>query len=593
MDMRSKRESFEEKEGKTGRRAIVLGILVLIYIYSLLPQEWHPKRFDKSEGKLSFLTPSKIDTANNNADEISNAVEHKIISGMNSNMTHNKNAAEPKDRQSKQIHGASKEEDIITGYNTTLTASPIIVGGIGDSGTRGIYSMLSAIGVNMMPPRWVLTSSKDSLIFMNTERGGWKYVENILHKRLIWEHNPDNIRLIHGPKDYITFQRSRGERTSGVGFLYKLAVWWSGGQRRTGNVANYTQEDLDAHQKGFWSWGVNVTAGILMNHKKVAEYDLLKLKRKNKIGRISLPGFKYYGFKHPRTSLMLPFLNEASIQLFGTREPRLSYYVDFNSTTPSAPTIKELPNWKFIHVIRDGRDNAFAANDKIYKQMCCKLYHLNSDPECNHQFYSQNRPRCEQHTDVEDGADVNTGDWAETVGLKHGYRWHSLRLQFHQDANAQIMEWGVRNLGLMQGYFPLRIEDFVLMKRNDTTCLKMLFEFLELPEPDKEMQSRILNVFAGHQSAYGGRLVSKTDQERRIHGLMHGDANTDESDYYGFELFGYRKDKYGTNVTCEEWIKNIPRLINETFVKNETSGELYSKLSSSKVDWRVRHGYST
>ena len=50
-------------------------------------------------------------------------------------------------------------------YNTVQPM--IIVGGIGDAGNRGVWSMLEQMGIYMGSPEVTITNTKDSKLFMH------------------------------------------------------------------------------------------------------------------------------------------------------------------------------------------------------------------------------------------------------------------------------------------------------------------------------------------------------------------------------------------------------------------------------------------
>lgn len=94
---------------------------------------------------------------------------------------------------------------------------------------------------------------------------------------------------------------------------------------------HYNIDDIPIEYRGI---GIQFVANMIIDH--------IEASKKARQGEPLAP----YGFKHPRTALVLPF---------------------FNATIPKG-------KWKYIFVIRDARDVATGDNQKLLRTSCHKIY---------------------------------------------------------------------------------------------------------------------------------------------------------------------------------------------------------------------------
>ena len=161
---------------------------------------------------------------------------------------------------------------------------PVIVGGIGDSGTRGVYEALTHFGVFLLGPENVLKSSKDSFIYMHS-------FPTTTSKGVLWQRNPSG--------------------------LYNYPI-------KHAHSLKYNESHSFFDQ---WHCGRQYVAKMINRTMMHA----IKFRAPNK-------KIDPWGFKHPRTSLLLPF------------------WLD---------SLKD--KFIFIHVIRDGKDVIEGENDSLFK----------------------------------------------------------------------------------------------------------------------------------------------------------------------------------------------------------------------------------
>ena len=459
-----------------------------------------------------------------------------------------------------------------------MGTTPFVVGGIGDSGTRGAWEMLTHLGVDMMPDDYVKTDTKDSILFMNknAKDAQWKDSERRAgnrRKAKILTTNPDGVVPFEPPAELKEFHRK--ERTTnkktdvfyGPGWTYLPYLWRSGDSadqnvKRSGSIVSSEVWDENEHRLQ-----VDAMRGIVENHRHVHRT------RDPENGHRTA-----WGFKHPRTALVLPFLQEAT-------QGKI----------------------KYVHVIRDGRDLAFSKNDKMYEGLCCLLYHQTPNKNC---LSSGTGSRCEVHDTRAETLGKHRGskklvdDSLVRPGLSH---WHAMRLQFWQDTNYQILRYGVESLGVMEGYFPLRIEDFVLeMDDVRDGCFSLFLEFLNHPlrgvrlsdpatvagrDAYGKLYHEIRSLFRGHRRPYGGTKAGGVANQREvIRALYRGDPKSHVEDYFGLPLFGYHVHKWGIDLECEEWISKLRtdgiKRLDQYARVNATNNEVYA---FGRRDWRSRH----
>ena len=169
---------------------------------------------------------------------------------------------------------------------------PIIVGGIGDSGTRGVRDVLINLGAQMLGDGYVNPKSKDSLVYMD------KYVTTTT-KGENWLRSPSG--------------------------LYNMPI------RKAHSLKyNRTTTNFD-----HWNCGRQYVAKMVSRSMSVSE----------KFRGANATKLDPWGFKHPRTALLMPFWLDSLGEKF-----------------------------VFIHVLRDGKDIIEGDNQKVFHDECSKYY---------------------------------------------------------------------------------------------------------------------------------------------------------------------------------------------------------------------------
>ena len=385
---------------------------------------------------------------------------------------------------------STSEQDNLRNY-------PIVVGGLGDSGTRAVRSTLINLGVEMLPNRWVMSTSTDSILFINNmDNGRWRMRERQTgHKEKadIFETNSDGISVLEPDEAVRAAMHDSGFPYDGhglsPGFYYMRGIY-------NGSSLVYDSNSLGDK---LWQSGVEYVKRVVQNHRIASSAHMSEAGGINKALE-SQP----WGFKHPRTALMLPLYHAA----LGDK-------------------------WKFVHVIRDGRDLAAGDNTKMHDQLCCIFYGIPTPWK----HWACSDPRCDQSR--------KGGNAASSFAAKY---------QFWQDSNAELVRWGAKHLGIEERYFPIRIEDFVL--KRDRGCLARLAKFLEIPDYDLTTAERVIwSSFDGHEGSYGGAKYSQQARERMAQ-FLESDAHL-PLDY--ISNMGYYPTQFGINVGCEEWLDNLKR----------------------------------
>ncbi|CAK9041418.1 Uncharacterized protein SCF082_LOCUS23939 [Durusdinium trenchii] len=242
-------------------------------------------------------------------------------------------------------------------------AGPVLVGGIGDSGTRGVQILLSHLGVDMGYKNHpgikdTVFFTYDSLVFMN----GAPAVP--CDRKDLSRVGPHDV---YDPilKDLHRISFTREE-------LQDDELWYLGEQL----VANITWQMY---------WQVREDARV----DKSLHPSLL------------------FGFKHPRTALLLPFYK---------------------------PVLGD--KFKFIHVLRDGRDVANGSNRQMFQGLCSDYF----GRKCKNTL--------------------------------------TQRLEFWAAMNLEVHNWGREHLGAGQ-YLMLRIEDLI---EGRAGCVRAVSDLLDLDE---------------------------------------------------------------------------------------------------------------
>ena len=127
---------------------------------------------------------------------------------------------------------STSEQDNLRNY-------PIVVGGLGDSGTRAVRSTLINLGVEMLPNRWVMSTSTDSILFINNmDNGRWRMRERQTgHKEKadIFETNSDGISVLEPDEAVRAAMKIQAFHTTAMAFrldsticeVYITGVVWS------------------------------------------------------------------------------------------------------------------------------------------------------------------------------------------------------------------------------------------------------------------------------------------------------------------------------------------------------------------------------
>lgn len=239
---------------------------------------------------------------------------------------------------------------------------PFIAGGIGDSGTRGVHDLFERLGIYMMHNGEVIAVSKDSKSFMKaypaiTQSGAVRDQQS-------YDLYMDPIRASSTLNYNITFHVSREKRALGQQWVADMM--------------------LD-------------TLGLFARYRETQQLGG---------GAETNP----FGFKHPRTSLLLPFLFDA----LGDR-------------------------FTFIHIVRDGRAVARGNNVHMFKDICRAYYTDQSDPTMT---------TCASHRNIEMWAAMNQDifDFARSTLRAHQY--YAVRIEDLVDGKRHCYDHLVRFLGL-------------------------------------------------------------------------------------------------------------------------------------------------
>jgi hypothetical protein len=168
---------------------------------------------------------------------------------------------------------------------------PVVVGGVGDSGTRGIRDILRLFGVQMLGKQYVNNGPGDSKIF---------------------------------EMNYDVFDSAGALHVRNVRHLYVDAL-------RRAHTLNYNATHVASED---WQMGVELVAHMTWLSMNTSA--AMRQERKP---------LGVWGYKHPRTTLILPYLRAA----LGAR-------------------------FKFIHVLRDPKEVVEGHNQMLYVDMCHRYY---------------------------------------------------------------------------------------------------------------------------------------------------------------------------------------------------------------------------
>ena len=371
----------------------------------------------------------------------------------------------------------------------------ILVGGLGDSGTRAVRSMLMLLGVEMLPDKWVKTTSKDSILFINSDgdKDSWKMREGVAgrkDKAAIWKTNEEGLKPIEPDEAVRHAQGEEADGSVGPGYFYMSAI-------QNAKSLVYAKGALGE----LWNSAVQFTHDLVENHRFASMYHALEMAD----SKTPMP----WGFKHPRNALLLPLLQDAMGQ-----------------------------RWKFVHVIRDGRDISAGDNTKMHDQLCCIFYGAKvkgAKTKSEKKDWSCDDPRCKSS-----GKDARS-------------RFAS-QFKFWQDTNGELVKWAAKNLGVEDRYFPVRIEDFVLKK--DNACLERLSRFLGITADDSTFKTKadaVWKSYDGHEGSYGGAKYPAAKRSQYEYYLAQSTSLSRDM----VANMGYDPIKFGTALSCTEWLDSL------------------------------------
>lgn len=299
---------------------------------------------------------------------------------------------------------------------------PIIVGGVGDSGTRGVRDVLVSLGSQMLNEPYVNRLSKDSKIYMAA------YTATTSDGR-VWWRNPS--ALYNAPISNLHSLKYGSDASS--------FEWWNCGKQYVAKMLSKTMSLMEQEDRPLDPWG----------------------------------------FKHPRTALLLPFWHSSMGRKF-----------------------------KFIHVLRDGKDVIEGDNEKLYNDHCEPYY---------------GRP-CDK-------------------SLKQ-------RLDFWADLNREIFEYAMESSMAADQYLAIRTEDIVA---GNYECFKRLATFIGLTDEQMNLLvPRAVDSSRGHMSSYYGSKW-KDDVKLRTEHVADADAVGSKQ----LQFWGYNTKAYGLSLHCEElpWLQ--------------------------------------
>lgn len=169
---------------------------------------------------------------------------------------------------------------------------PVVVGGIGDSGTRGVREVLRDFGVQMLGDHFV-NKQGDSHLF-------------------------EKHMVVYDPKS-----DSFADRSARI--LYKLGL----------HRARTVQYNQSFFSEKSWEWGRQFIGSVLTRSMNASAQ--FRASRGRPLG--------LWGFKHPRTVLVLPFL----ISAMGNK-------------------------MRFVHVLRDPKEVVMGDNQQMFVGECRRYY---------------------------------------------------------------------------------------------------------------------------------------------------------------------------------------------------------------------------
>jgi hypothetical protein len=264
-------ERFYTRTGITWTRAACCGMFILLVLFIIV----------KSPGSTTTSVTTSTTTKGNNKGTTG---EYEIPSTLNEH----KNEEQIKSGRAKE-----EADELLQGLLTRIGdgQGPIIVGGIGDSGTRGAREVLIHLGAQMLGVPYVLSGSKDSEIYMSS---------------------------------YPTVD-SKGERVlRAPAGLYNAPI-------SRAHSLNYNESSMSFDH---YHMGRQYVAKMVSRSMSISQ----QFRGQGK-------PIDPWGFKHPRTCLLMPFW-------YGSLKDK----------------------FVFVHVLRDGKDIVEGDNEKLFHDHCKPYY---------------------------------------------------------------------------------------------------------------------------------------------------------------------------------------------------------------------------
>jgi hypothetical protein len=300
---------------------------------------------------------------------------------------------------------------------------PVIVGGIGDSGTRGVRDVLVHFGATMLDEKHVVADSKDSLIYM---------------------------------QHFLTVNSKGKAHARSPAGLYNTPM-------KMAHSINYNESVVP---EDFWQRGRQWVAKMIDRTMTVSQ----QLREAHGVAKLDP-----WGFKHPRTALLLPY---------------------WHSTLGG--------KFKFIHVLRDGKDVSQGENQIIFQDHCALYY----GRACS-----------------------------DSIGQ---------HFAFWADLNRDIFEYVMQSSLHADQYLAIRVEDLVV---GNEACYRRLAAFVGSAGAADGFQERLQSAVKAsrtHVSSYFGKKWSpglKHEVEQHTRG--HRAAKL------ALEFWGYDAASYNFTADCE------------------------------------------
>ena len=208
-----------------------------------------------------------------------------------------------------------------------------------------------------------------------------------------------------------------------------------------------------------------------------------------------------------------PTINDAKMaedSKWGWKSPRSIYYLPYYKAILGDA-------FRFIHVVRDGRDVALADNQRQYHSLCVSVAGITPGTDScgswqEHKYDSKGR--------YDEGSEDDPQP----------------RLNFWAKMNRDAYEYGMTHLGPKR-YFLLRTEDMALENTGRGPLLARLAAFLNLPKMRPEQLEDLVEVAQGHEDSYGGRKWNTTQRAHLIE--RFGDVGRSALGLFGYKLYDW------------------------------------------------------